>query len=166
MGKYDRRTFLRVAPHLCLGRTVFSTNSVTRFGKISPIWQFFTVHFLIGKMLSLLWQICDIIGLVFIVANGQILKNNLAIGSHWVQTPIPVKILRNLRRPPSVTRRKSFITFGPRRSPTSRKACPWTTATTPSSTSSTDTVSMQLKKSPVSPFLVRLDQVKFYPWPL
>ena len=38
--------------------------------------------FLFGKMLSLLWQISDIIGLIFIVANGQILKNNLAIWSH------------------------------------------------------------------------------------
>ena len=32
------------------------------------------VYFSFGKMLSLLWQICDIIGLIFIVANGQILK--------------------------------------------------------------------------------------------
>ena len=30
-------------------------------------------------MLSLLWQIWYIIGLIFIVANGQILKNNLTI---------------------------------------------------------------------------------------
>ena len=36
-------------------------------------------------MLSLLWQICDIIGLIFIVANGQILKTNLTIWSHWLR---------------------------------------------------------------------------------
>ena len=28
-------------------------------------------YFLFGKMLNLLWQICDIIGLIFIVANGH-----------------------------------------------------------------------------------------------
>ena len=33
--------------------------------------NFVTVYFLFGKML---WQTCDIIGLIFIVANGQILK--------------------------------------------------------------------------------------------
>ena len=30
-------------------------------------------------MQSLVWQICDIIGLIFIVENDQILKNNLTI---------------------------------------------------------------------------------------
>ena len=44
--------------------------------------NFLTVYFLFGKMLSLLWQICDIIGLIFNVANVQILKNNLTIWSH------------------------------------------------------------------------------------
>ena len=52
------------------------------FGKSLQINQFFTVYFWFGKMLSLIWQICDIIGLIFIVANGQILKNNLTIWSH------------------------------------------------------------------------------------
>jgi len=37
----------------------------------------------VGKMLSQFWHICDILGLIFIVANGQILKNNLTIWSHW-----------------------------------------------------------------------------------
>ena len=44
--------------------------------------KFLTVYFLFGKMLSLLWQTCDIIELIFIVANGQILKKNLTIWSH------------------------------------------------------------------------------------
>ena len=44
---------------------------------------FFTFYYLFGKMLSLPWQICYIIGPVFIGANGQILKNNLNIWSHW-----------------------------------------------------------------------------------
>ena len=66
--------------------------SVTRFGEISPfgknllaLGKFLTVYFLFGKMLSLLWQICDIIGLIFGVANGQILKNILTIWSHWLE---------------------------------------------------------------------------------
>ena len=66
--------------------------SMTRFGEILPLWQKFTSLwqkfdslFLFGKMLSLLWQICDIVGLIFSVANGQIFKNNLTIWSHWVE---------------------------------------------------------------------------------
>ena len=54
---------------------------VTRFGEISPLWQKFTSRwqiFLFGKMLSILEEMCEIIGLIFIVANGQILKNNLS----------------------------------------------------------------------------------------
>ena len=39
--------------------------------------KFLMVYFLFGKILSLLWLICYIIGLIFIVATGQILKNNL-----------------------------------------------------------------------------------------
>ena len=62
------------------------TTSVTRFGEISPLWQKLKVFgkFLISyfQILSLLWQNCDIIGLVFIVANGQILQNNLTIWPH------------------------------------------------------------------------------------
>ena len=38
------------------------------FGKIFP------VYFLFDKMLKLLWQICYISGLIFVVVNGQILK--------------------------------------------------------------------------------------------
>ena len=54
------------------------------FGKRLQVFgKFLTVYFLFGKMLCLLWQICDIIMLIFIVANGQILKNNLTICSHW-----------------------------------------------------------------------------------
>ena len=50
--------------------------------KFRHFGKFLTVYFLFGKMLSLLWQICDIIGLIFGVANGQILKNFLTIWSH------------------------------------------------------------------------------------
>ena len=69
---------------------------MTRFEEILPLWQKFTsiwqifrVNFLFGKMLSLLQQFCDIIGLIFIVANSQILKSNLTIWSHWLQSVSP-----------------------------------------------------------------------------
>ena len=64
--------------------------SVTRFGEMVSYFgenlhvfgKFLTVYFLPGRMVSLLWLICYIVGLIFIVANGQILKNNLIIWSH------------------------------------------------------------------------------------
>ena len=57
--------------------------SVTRFGKKLQVFgKFLSVYFIFDKMLSLLWQICDILGLIFNFANGQILKNNLTIWSH------------------------------------------------------------------------------------
>ena len=56
------------------------------FGKSLQVFgKFLTVYFLFGKMLSTLWQICDIIGLIFIASNGQTLKNNLTIWSHWME---------------------------------------------------------------------------------
>ena len=63
---------------------------MTRFGDISQFWpnlkslgQFLRVYLLLGKNLDQLWQILYAIGQVFIDVNGQILKNNLAIWSHW-----------------------------------------------------------------------------------
>ena len=54
------------------------------FGKSLQVFdKFLAVYFLFGKMLSLLRQICDLNRLNFIVASGQILKNNLTIWSHW-----------------------------------------------------------------------------------
>ena len=65
---------------------------MTRFGEISPLWQNFTslwqiltIYFIFGKMLSLLWKTWNIIGLIFIVANGKILNNNLTIWSHLLE---------------------------------------------------------------------------------
>ena len=53
------------------------------FGKSLPVFgKFLTVYILSGKILSWLWQICAIIELIFIFANGQILKINLTIWSH------------------------------------------------------------------------------------
>ena len=48
-------------------------SSVTRFGEISPLLQNF-------KVLS----ICAILGPIFSDWNDQIIKNNLAIWSHWL----------------------------------------------------------------------------------
>ena len=69
--------------------SVSLTISVTRFGKISLLLQILNifgkilmVYFLFGKMQSLLWPICYSIGLIFIVANDQILKNNPTTWSH------------------------------------------------------------------------------------
>ena len=58
-----------------------------QFGKSLQVFgKILTVYFLFGKMLCLLWQICDIFGLIFIVSNGQIFKNNLTIWSHCLPT--------------------------------------------------------------------------------
>ena len=60
--------------------------NLAKFRQIGTILQvlgnFLTLYFLFGKMFSLLWQICDSFGLIFIVTNDQILKNNLTIWSH------------------------------------------------------------------------------------
>ena len=62
---------------------------MTRFGEILPLWQNFASLwqiidglFLICKILILFWRICFIIGIIFIVTSGQILKNNLTMWSH------------------------------------------------------------------------------------
>ena len=58
------------------------------FGKTLQVfgnfWQFIS-H--LHKMLCQLRQIYDIIGQIFIVANGQILKNNITIWPHWSSVP-------------------------------------------------------------------------------
>ena len=58
-------------------------NSVTRFDKNSPLGKslevfgkFLTVYFLFGKMLSLLWQTCDIIGQTFIFQMAKYWKKS------------------------------------------------------------------------------------------
>ena len=80
--------------------------SVTRFGEIchfgkslQSFGKFFTVYLLCGKMLTLLWQICDISGLIFNVANGQTLKNYLTIGSYWFAHYQQNKMLQLIFRP-------------------------------------------------------------------
>ena len=61
------------------------------FGNILQVFgKFLTVYFLFGKIVNLLWQICYTSGLIFIVANGPILKYNLTIWSHWWYIPTPI----------------------------------------------------------------------------
>ena len=53
------------------------------FGKkIKDYGNLSRVYLVFSKMLSLLWQICNCVGLIFIVGNGQILKDNLTVWSH------------------------------------------------------------------------------------
>ena len=65
------------------------------------------VYFLFGKMLSPFWQICDIIGLIFIVANGLILKNNITIWSHWPLPTVLLQFPQRLHRAVHLARRRS-----------------------------------------------------------
>ena len=68
------------------------------FGKnLQVVDQFLMVYFVFGKIMSLPWQICDNIGLIFIVANGQILKNNLTIWSHC-QPPLKLICLQSIQQ--------------------------------------------------------------------
>ena len=57
--------------------------NLRHFGKNFKVFgNILMVNFLFVKMLKLLWQICFITGLIFVVAKGQILKHNLTIWSH------------------------------------------------------------------------------------
>ena len=69
--------------------------SVTRLGEISPFWQnfkslrqIFEGLFLIWQNVESTWQNFCIIGLIFIVVVGQILKNNLTNWSHCLACQI------------------------------------------------------------------------------
>ena len=99
MAKVFSWTFITISRRTLQKLATKIRCSVTRFGEISPLWQKFrcfgkslTVYFLFGKMLSQLWQTCYIIFQIFTVANGQVLKNNLTIWSHWsgdYSRPVP-----------------------------------------------------------------------------
>ena len=89
----------KVTSPLCLRNVVVvvdvvggSTQCNNTFFASSALWpdlakfrhfgKFLTDYFLLCKMLNLLWQIYEIVGLIFIVANGQMLKYNLTLWSH------------------------------------------------------------------------------------
>ena len=64
----------------------FVRHSVTRFGKISPLWQNFKS---LGNFLNVLFSIWHTFwhfyatGQIFVVVNDQILNSYKAIWSHW-----------------------------------------------------------------------------------
>ena len=53
------------------------------FKNLHIFGNIFTVYFIFVKVLNPLWHNFYAFGQFFIVVNGQILKNNLAIWSHW-----------------------------------------------------------------------------------
>ena len=54
------------------------------FGKKLEVYgNIFKVNFIFVQVLNPFWNNFYALGQVFIVVNGQILKNNLAIWSHW-----------------------------------------------------------------------------------
>ena len=66
--KFRRAFILKQSVGPDLAKFCHFGKSLQVFGKI------LTVYVLFGKMLSLLWQICDIFRLIFVVANGQNIK--------------------------------------------------------------------------------------------
>ena len=86
-----------VLHHWCRGLPnswIKYTHSVARFGEILPLWQNFKSLWAIFVMVSI-WQTfvpalgnIYATGQIFIVVNGQRLKNNLAIWSHWTYTTL------------------------------------------------------------------------------
>ena len=60
---------------------------MTRFGEIFKVLgNFCGVIYYLAKFLDLLLQILLAIGKIFVDVNGQMLKNNQAIWSHWQET--------------------------------------------------------------------------------
>ena len=66
--------------------------------KFRHFGKFLTVYFLLGKLLSPLWLIYDILGQIFFAANGQILKNYLTVWSHCSLLSQPQSISLSLTR--------------------------------------------------------------------
>ena len=62
---------------------------IAALAKVYKSWANFWQFILIWQTSEPTWQICDIIGLIFIVANGQILKNNLVIWLHCDAISVP-----------------------------------------------------------------------------
>ena len=66
-----------------LAKNCFFCHILTAFG------YFRNLHLLSGISVYLLWHIFYAFGKIFIDVTGQILKNNLAIWSHWSRAPDP-----------------------------------------------------------------------------
>ena len=65
----------------CSGQCDQIWRNFATLAKVKVFGKFQTVYFLFGKMLSPILQICKIVGLICIIGNGQILKNNPTIWS-------------------------------------------------------------------------------------
>ena len=65
------------------------TNQCDQIWKIFVILNVFgnclTIYLIFGKMLNFLWNFFNAIWHIFIVNNGQYVKNYVAIWSHWCQ---------------------------------------------------------------------------------
>ena len=66
------------------------------FGNILKVFgDYVTAYFVLVKILNLLWSTFYAIGRIFIAANGLILKNNLAIWSHWTRMSVSRSVLHS-----------------------------------------------------------------------
>ena len=79
-----------ILPPVPTSVSTFIPSSVTRFGEMSPLCsiiklfgKILMIYLLFGKILNLLWLKFYVIWSILNVVNGQILKSNLAIWSHW-----------------------------------------------------------------------------------
>ena len=72
MERIDQKTGTRI--YAMVRQNEKDSRSVTRFGKISPLWQNFKGLWQFVKGLFKPWQIPYVIGLILFVVNGQISK--------------------------------------------------------------------------------------------
>ena len=72
MERIDQKTGTRI--YAMVRQNEKDSRSVTRFGKISPLWQNFKGLWQFVKGLFKPWQIPYVIGLILFVENGQISK--------------------------------------------------------------------------------------------
>ena len=72
MERIDQKTGTRI--YAMVRQNEKDSRSVTRFGKISPLWQNFKGLWQFVKGLFKPWQITYVIGLILFVENGQISK--------------------------------------------------------------------------------------------
>ena len=79
-----KRHFLKAAQVALMSLKCVTSNSVTRFGDMLPLWLFFSVDLVFSKILQILWYSLYAIWQIFSVVNNvQHRANNLSILSHW-----------------------------------------------------------------------------------
>ena len=86
-GGFFPHSLLKSCPMTKLKLSLHVTNrmwladSVIRNGTITPLWQSLRNYFVFDQVLNPLWYILFAIGQIFTVVNGQMLNNDLAVGS-------------------------------------------------------------------------------------